>query len=100
MAVFMNDDDLGVSLRPGADVGAGFETSLMARTLAALFAAGATLALLTVALPHSARASNLGLLLIIGNAYIVAALLFWQADRVSVKLLPALLAWGSTLIGG
>ena len=96
----MTDDDLGVSMRPGADVGAGFETRLMARTLAALFAAGATLTLLTVALPHTARASDLAMLLIIGVAYIVAALLLWRADRVSVKLLPAVLAWGSTLIAG
>src|SRR5450759_4093785 len=49
-----------------------FDTNLTARVLAGLFAAGATLALLTVAPPHSARASELGLLSIVGTAYLVA----------------------------
>lgn len=36
------------------------ERDLMVQALAALFACGATLALLTIALPHSARASEWG----------------------------------------
>jgi diguanylate cyclase (GGDEF)-like protein/putative nucleotidyltransferase with HDIG domain len=79
---------------------AHFDTSLTARVLAGLFAAGATLALLTVALPHSARASELGLLSIVGNAYLVAALLLWRARRLPTRVLPLGLAWGSTLVTG
>src|SRR6202007_2849819 len=59
-----------------------------------------TLALLTVALPHSRRASELGLLLIVGNAYMVAGVLFWRAEHLPVSTLPVALAWGSTLITG
>jgi hypothetical protein len=62
-----------------------FDTSLTARVLAGLFAAGATLALLTVALPHPARASELGLLSI--RAYLVAALLLWRARRLPARVL-------------
>ena len=36
----------------------GFETALMAKVLASLFAAGATLSLLTVLLAHSSGASK------------------------------------------
>jgi diguanylate cyclase (GGDEF)-like protein/putative nucleotidyltransferase with HDIG domain len=72
----------------------------MAKTLAGLFAAGATLALLTVALPHPARASELGLLGIVGIAYLVAALLFSLAARLPSAVLPVALGWGSTLITG
>jgi len=72
----------------------------MAKTLAGLFAAGATLALLTVALPHSRRASELALVLIVGNAYLIAGLMFWRASRLPTRALPLALAWGSTLITG
>ncbi len=80
--------------------GASFEPALMAQALAALFAAGATLALLTVALPHSRRANDLALLLIVGDAYLVAGLLFARAPVVSRRVLELMLAWGSTLVAG
>ncbi|MHB1808465.1 MAG: bifunctional diguanylate cyclase/phosphohydrolase [Solirubrobacteraceae bacterium] len=79
---------------------ATLDPGLTVKILAALFASGATLALLTVALPHSRRASDLGLLLIVGNAYLVAGALWWRSARMSVRLLPFALAWGSTLITG
>ncbi len=72
----------------------------MARTLAGLYAAGATLALLTVALPHSAHASDADLLAIVGIAYVVAGALFWRAGTVPAWMLRIALAWGSTLITG
>ncbi len=72
----------------------------MARVLAALFAAGATLALLTVLLPHSKRADAAGLLAIVGDAYVVAGLLFWRAGTTQARLLRIALAWGSALITG
>src|SRR5271167_1056790 len=76
------------------------ERGVMARALAALFAAGATLALSTVALPHSRRASDLGLLVIVGVAYVVAASLYWRARTVPRRVLPLTLLLGSTLIAG
>lgn len=78
----------------------GFDANAMARTLAGLYAAGATLALVTVALPHSARASDIGLLVIVGIAYVVAGALFWRAGTVPGWVLRLALAWGSTLITG
>jgi diguanylate cyclase (GGDEF)-like protein/putative nucleotidyltransferase with HDIG domain len=72
----------------------------MGRVLAGLFCAGATLALLTVALPHSARANDIGLLSIVGIAYVVAGLLFHRAGRLASWVPRAALASGSTLITG
>ncbi len=72
----------------------------MGRVLAALFFAGATLALLTVVLPHSPRANVVGLLIIVGNAYVVAGVLLWRAGSLSTWVLRGALAWGSTLITG
>ncbi len=66
-------------------VGASFQTSLVAKVLAGLYAAGATLAALTVVLPHPANANAYGLLAIVANAYVIAALLYWRAST-----LPAL----------
>jgi diguanylate cyclase (GGDEF)-like protein len=107
LGVSLPSEHLGAAASPAgigthlpAGLGTHFETSLMAKALAGLFAAGATLALLTVALPHSARASELGLLLIVGNAYVVAALLFTQAGALPSWVLPPALGWGSTLIAG
>jgi len=74
--------------------------AVMARALAGLFAAGATLALLTVLLPHSPRLEAVGLLAICANAYMVAGLLLWQAGRASTRALEIALAWGATLITG
>ena len=81
-------------------VGASFATPLMSRVLGGLFAAGGTLALLTVLLPHSAQAYELGLLIIVGNAYLVAGVLLWLPWRVPPWLLQVALTWGSTLITG
>ncbi len=78
--------------------GSSFQASLVARVLAALYAAGATLAALTVAMPHPANANVTALLAVVGDAYIVAALLYWQARSLSPWILRAALCWGSTLI--
>jgi diguanylate cyclase (GGDEF)-like protein/putative nucleotidyltransferase with HDIG domain len=77
-----------------------FQASLVARVLAVLFAAGASLAALTVALPHSARTNELGQLAVIANAYLVAALLYTQAAKLPAWTLRGTLAWGSMLITG
>ncbi|HEY5288331.1 MAG TPA: diguanylate cyclase [Solirubrobacteraceae bacterium] len=84
----------------GFVAGANFQTSLMAKVLAGLFAAGATLAALTVALPHPANQNDLGLLAIVANAYAVAGVLYWRAQKLPALTLPLTLAWGSSLITG
>ena len=80
--------------------GANFQTSLVAKVLAGLFAAGATLAALTVVLPHPAAQNDAGLLAIVANAYAMAALLYLCAVRLPAWSMPLALAWGSTLITG
>jgi diguanylate cyclase (GGDEF)-like protein/putative nucleotidyltransferase with HDIG domain len=83
-----------------SDMGAGFNTSLTAKVLAGLYAAGATLAALTVALPHPADTNELGLLAIVANAYVIAGLLHWRAHTLPARVLTFALGWGSTLITG
>lgn len=78
--------------------GTDFPTGLMARILAMLFASGATLALLTVCLPHPRKASVVGLLLVVGTAYLVACLLLWRATSVHKGLLALALGCGTVMI--
>ncbi len=98
--MFMRDGGLAVPVESEAVLTPNVESGLMARALAALFAAGATLALLTLVLSHSRRASDVGLLLIVGDAYVVAAVLLWRARRLPSRGLRVALLWGSTLIAG
>jgi diguanylate cyclase (GGDEF)-like protein/putative nucleotidyltransferase with HDIG domain len=84
----------------GFAAGASFQTSFIAEVLAGLFAAGATLAALTVALPHSSDQNDLGLLAIVAGAYVVAGVLHWRAQKLPAWTLPLALAWGSSLITG
>jgi diguanylate cyclase (GGDEF)-like protein/putative nucleotidyltransferase with HDIG domain len=84
----------------GSFVGASLQASLVAKVLAALFAAGASLAALTVVLPHPAHTNELGLLLIVADAYLVAATLYIQAAKLPTWTLPPTLAWGTLLITG
>ena len=84
----------------GSGIGTSFNTSLTAKVLAGLYASGATLAALTVALPHSSDCNELGLLAIVANAYVVAALLYLRAEALPARVLPVALCWGSTLITG
>lgn len=78
--------------------GAGHAADLMAKMLASLFFAGATLALLTMVLPRSEAFDEMGMLAVVANAYVVAALLYWRADRLSPAILRPALVWGSSLI--
>jgi diguanylate cyclase (GGDEF)-like protein/putative nucleotidyltransferase with HDIG domain len=81
-----------------APQGGTFEARVRVRVLASFYLAGATLVLLTLALPHAADASEVGLLAVTLNAYAFGGLLLWQARRVSTRLLPFALAWGSLLV--
>jgi diguanylate cyclase (GGDEF)-like protein len=67
----------------------------MAKALSGLFAAGATLALLTLLLPHGSQASDIGLLGVVANAYLTAAWLFARADDIGRRHLPSTLASGT-----
>src|SRR3954469_20656837 len=79
-------------------VAASFETQVMAKAAAGLFAGGAALSLLTIALPHSGNANELGLVLVCVNAFMIAAALFWRAERVPRWVLPIALGWGTACI--
>jgi len=79
-------------------VDSSFATALMAKILAALFAAGAALALLLVLLPHSQDASETGLLVVIAVAVLVAGGLYTQSSWLPERALPLVLAIGSSLV--
>ncbi len=99
MEVF-SEGDVSAETLGGSSIGASFNTSLTAKVLSGLFAAGATLAALTVVLPHPANANEVGLLAIVANAYVIATLLYWYAEKLPARVLPVALCWGSTLITG
>src|SRR5206468_12199831 len=77
---------------------ADFGTPIMARALAGLFAAGATLTLVTVMLALPAQASRTALLLIVCDAYAIALVLFRLAERLPRWVLQVVLACGTVHI--
>ncbi len=77
-----------------------FEARMRVRVLASLYVAGATLVLVTLALPHAAGASEVGLLAIAVDAYAVGGAMLWQANRLPGWTLQLALAWGSVLVTG
>lgn len=79
-------------------IGSSFQLSMVARVLAALYGAGASLAAVTAALPHPRAASVTGLLTVVANAYLVGVVLYWQARKLPAWALRLALCWGSTLI--
>jgi hypothetical protein len=72
----------------------------MARWLAPLFAAGATLVALTLLLPHRDGEAEAGLLVPVALAYGAAALMLAAPERFSRAGLGAMLALGTALIAG
>ncbi len=84
----------------GTGGSASFDVRLQARILGVLFGIGASLVLLTVLLPHSARADDAGTLDIVVVAYAISGVLLSQADRMSAFALPFVLATGTTLVTG
>ena len=90
-----------MSVLPGmleAPQAGSFEARMRVRVLASLYTAGATLVLLTLALPHAEDTVEVGLLAVALNAYAIGGLLFWLAPRLPERALPLVLAWGSTLV--
>ncbi len=76
------------------------ERTVMARSLAFFFAAGASLVLLTLVLPRAANANVLGLVIPPVIAYGVAGTLVTLGPRASVPALQGFLFGGSVLITG
>src|SRR5438045_8618316 len=72
---------------------------VMARALAGLFGAGATLVALTLVLPHHGDEAQLELLVPVALAYVLMALLLGAPRRFAPRTLHALLAVGTLLIG-
>ena len=100
MTALTSGGGTAVTVESGDGTGRDVDTRLMVRTLGRLFVVGPTLVLLTLALPQSPRASELGLLVIVGLAYLVGALLLWRAGDMPRALLPLVLAFGGTLVTG
>src|SRR4051794_22958910 len=75
------------------------DRAAMSRGLALLFAAGATLVAITLALPHGHHQARLGLLLLVAAAYGVVAVLLSSPRRWPPEALHAILAAGAVLIG-
>src|SRR4051812_11037241 len=70
----------------------------MARMLAYLFLASATLALAGLAVPHGEAASVPGLLAVVAVGYVVGALVFARAPRLKAGTVPVLLAVATALV--
>jgi hypothetical protein len=75
------------------------DRATMSRGLALLFGAGATLVAITLVLPHGHNEAQLGLLIPVGAAYAVVALLLTTPKRWSPDVLHAILAAGTLLVG-
>src|SRR5919204_3180596 len=74
------------------------DISLMARAAAGLYAAGATLALLWLALPHPTHSNDLMLAVTLACAYAGALYFVVRGERHSVRWYEAAVVAGSILI--
>jgi GAF domain-containing protein len=70
----------------------------MARGLAFLFGAGATLVFITLALPHSANTNDLGVAVAPALAYVVVAVLLASGARLPIWTFYMILALGAVLV--
>src|SRR4051812_14847762 len=71
----------------------------MARGLALLFGAGATLVAITLVLPHHGEEARTELLVPVVLAYAVVAVLLSAPSRFSARMLGAVLVVGTVLVG-
>jgi phosphoserine phosphatase RsbU/P len=75
-----------------------FGVRLKARSIAYLFAAGATLGLLTLVFPHSSEVDDVALIVLALVAYVIAAVVWLVADSVREWHIHAVLASGTVII--
>jgi PAS domain S-box-containing protein len=75
-----------------------FERRVKARSLAYLYAAGAFVGIVTLALPHDEMVKDLQLAILLGCAAALAALVYWRADRVADWELHAALLAGTAIL--
>jgi PAS domain S-box-containing protein len=75
-----------------------FGVRVKARSIAYLFAAGASLGLLTLAFPHAAEIRDVPLIVLAGTAYAIAAAIWALADRLRNWHIHAVLAAGTVII--
>jgi PAS domain S-box-containing protein len=75
-----------------------FDVRVKARSIAYLFAVGASLGLLTLAFPHNAEVRDIPLIVLALTAYVIAAAVFLVADRLSDWHIHAVLAAGTVII--
>ncbi len=80
--------------------GPGEDRVAMVRVLYWVFVAAPTIALVALALPHSAETNQIGILAVAGCAYGIAAVLIVGFDRLPVWFLVLVVAVGTGLVSG
>ncbi|HKP20872.1 MAG TPA: SpoIIE family protein phosphatase [Thermoleophilaceae bacterium] len=75
-----------------------FDVRVRARSIAYLFAVGASLGLLTLAFPHADEIRDVPLIVLAGIAYAIAAVIWVLADRMRDWHIHAALAAGTVII--
>jgi PAS domain S-box-containing protein len=75
-----------------------FDLRVKARSIAYLFATGAALGLLTVAVPHSSEVNDLALVLLASGAIVIAAIVWVSRDRILEWHIHAVLLSGTLIV--
>jgi PAS domain S-box-containing protein len=75
-----------------------FDVRLKARSIAYLYATGATLALLTLVFPHADEVRDVPLIILASIAYVMSAAVWPSADRMREWHIHALLATGTVIV--
>jgi PAS domain S-box-containing protein len=75
-----------------------FDVRVKARSIAYLFATGASLGLLTLVFPHSEEVRDVPLIILAAIAYVIAAIVWLTADRLRDWQIHAVLASGTAII--
>jgi PAS domain S-box-containing protein len=75
-----------------------FDVRLKARSIAYLYATGATLALLTLVFPHADEVRDVPLIILASLAYVIGTVVWLSADRLKDRDIHALLAAGTVIV--
>ena len=75
-----------------------FDVRVKARSIAYLFATGAALGLLTVAVPHPSEVNDLALVLLATGAIVIAAIVWVSRDRIREWHIHAVLLCGTLIV--